>query len=302
MFARCACVVALAVNSAALGLDDVDQDDVEQSNVEQNDFDLNLSMLNVDAALAQDEEPPPAEPIFDDSYKGGRGLITAQGMTGMFLNPTSGTLPQGHLTIQYCVLLFQNDGPNNTGHGLLGSYGVTDWLEIGGFGTYADANAIGEQFWLGAPFVRIRLLKDEEWWPEVSIGGIHLWGDSDSNVLSRTEFVVMASKRYPVDEEGFIRALRPHIGMRQIWYTQGDPPEANATLAFGGIEVELPYSLSFVAEISNKDDFSPHLPWAVGMQWKPNDVLGLSLAITEPGSVGGGRVSPYIGIGVNFEF
>src|SRR5436190_9287142 len=70
-------------------------------------------------------------------YRGGRGLITLDGMTGMFLNPTSGTLNQGQLTIQYCVF-FNDYSTDVIGHGLLVDYGITDWFNIGVFGTAAD--------------------------------------------------------------------------------------------------------------------------------------------------------------------
>ena len=49
--------------------------------------------------------------------KGYRGNVTAQGMTGMFINPTAGTLDQGQFTLQYCVLL--SDKPDFAAHGIL---------------------------------------------------------------------------------------------------------------------------------------------------------------------------------------
>ena len=58
-------------------------------------------------------------------YRGGRGLITLQGMAGMFLNPTSGTLNQGQFTAQYCVF-FDQYSTNTIGQGLMLDYGVTD--------------------------------------------------------------------------------------------------------------------------------------------------------------------------------
>jgi hypothetical protein len=36
----------------------------------------------------------------EGAYSGGRGLITASGPTGMFLNPTSGTLTKGAISAQ----------------------------------------------------------------------------------------------------------------------------------------------------------------------------------------------------------
>src|SRR5688572_23844625 len=79
--------------------------------------------------------PPEEEP-----YRASRGLITLEGPSGMFINPTSATLPQGKFTIQYC-LFFPNRDTDIVGHGTLISYGVTDWLEVGAVGNLIDVNA-----------------------------------------------------------------------------------------------------------------------------------------------------------------
>lgn len=249
----------------------------------------------------------------DDGYQGGRGLITLQGMSGMFLNPTSGTLGQGQLTVQYCVGLYNNAGPNDTVHGLMAAYGVFDWLEVGGVWQYYDVNSRSSTFELAAPFVRVRVLKDEDWLPETSFGFMYLDGDSGDDVLQRMEFFVAMSKRFVIDEQGFVRAVRPHLGARHIERNEyprgivptintipGYDPNGNAFVGFGGLEFELPYDISFVAEVSTKDDFADHIPWAAGFQWKPNEVLGLSLGLAE--GPGEDNVTIYIGIGLNFEF
>src|SRR5688572_26767682 len=45
----------------------------------------------------------------EEGYEGGRGLITLEGISGMFLNPTSGTLPARSLTAQYCVGILERN-------------------------------------------------------------------------------------------------------------------------------------------------------------------------------------------------
>src|SRR5262245_3375262 len=51
------------------------------------------------------EAAPPVEP----PYEAGRGLLTLQGPSGMFINPTSATLPQGKFTLQYCNFYPENN-------------------------------------------------------------------------------------------------------------------------------------------------------------------------------------------------
>lgn len=267
-----------------------------------------------DVADANDAAAVEAPILEEPDRPTSRGLVTSQGMSGMFLNPTSGTLPKGMLTLQYCVLLYQNDGPNNTFHGLMGAYGITDALEVGLFVNWIDVNRRGEDFLAGGPFVRWRILEDdaEGWLPEVSIGGIWIDGDADGDIIHRAEVFVAASKYFELSDENFLRGLRPHVGVRQIWRPDrpditptlntipGYFPEANATVAYVGLEAHLAHDLSLVGEVSTKDDFSPSTPWAVGAQWKPNDVLGLSLGAAR--SNGADGVSAYIGIGLNFSF
>src|SRR6266436_2008907 len=46
-----------------------------------------------------------------------RGLITLEGPSGMFLNPTSATLPQGVFSWGYCIV-FTNQDTNILGHSM----------------------------------------------------------------------------------------------------------------------------------------------------------------------------------------
>ena len=248
-----------------------------------------------------------------DGYRGGRGLITLQGMTGMFLNPTSGTLDQGQLTIQYC-LLFNDYSTELVGHGVLADYGVTDWLNVGGFVTVADL--AGEEIFpsepilAGGPFFRVRLVRedDESWVPELSVGGIYLDGPKNGDgPFYKGEGFVAASKGFKVDPDGFVREIRPHLGAR---YALRDQAPANnpfgdddTLFVYSGIEVYLPYSISFIGEIASNvaEDADSDMPWAVGFQWKPTGVLGLSVAHMDPGG-GPFKESFWFGVGLNFDF
>jgi hypothetical protein len=92
-------------------------------------------------------------------YEGGRGLITTEGPSGMFINPTSGTLPAHAATLQYCFLLPTNDFSEVMGHGALLAYGVTDFLEVGVIANYIDFDGGDDPSAVG-PMVRLRLMKD----------------------------------------------------------------------------------------------------------------------------------------------
>ena len=75
---------------------------------------------------------------------GGHGNITVEGPTGLFLNPTSGILAEGELIVQYCAAILEDAENNNfIGHNAILSYGVTDWLELGGFGVSVDRSKFG---------------------------------------------------------------------------------------------------------------------------------------------------------------
>ena len=79
----------------------------------------------------------------DASYSGGRGLITLEGVSGMFLNPTSGTLSQGEFTGQYCAARLDAKDGIEVQHTPMVAYGVTDWLEIGAFGSISERATSG---------------------------------------------------------------------------------------------------------------------------------------------------------------
>ncbi|MEX2215506.1 MAG: hypothetical protein WD768_15335 [Phycisphaeraceae bacterium] len=252
-----------------------------------------------------------------EGYTGGRGLISLQGMSGMFINPTSGTLNQGQLTVQWCIL-YQADvlgaggaklGVEVIGNGVLAAYGITDWIEIGVYTVLPwldpspfKGNGDEELLWVIGPFARVRLLKDDGWIPEVSVGGIWLDGDASSDLVARQEIFVAASKYFKIDPDGIFKGFRVHGGVRFIWKNDGLPgSEDFGVVGFIGGELELPYSLWVIAEVANESgSLGPRVPYAFGLQWRPNEVLGLTLGGVQPGDAD--TLAFYFGIGLNFKF
>ena len=253
-----------------------------------------------------------------EGYKGGRGLISLQGMSGMFINPTSGTLEQGQLTAQWCIL-YQSDvlaGPSGAstgieviGNGLMIAYGITDYVEVGFYSVWAlvdpspfKGNGQEEMLNVMGPFARFRVLKDEGWMPEVSVGAIWLDGDASSDLLTRQEIFVAASKHFEIDPDGFILGFRVHAGVRFIWKHDGLPgSEDFGAMGYIGGELELPYSLWLIAEVSTQDDtIGPRNPHAFGLQWRPNEIIGITIGAVQPGD---SRVLAfYFGIGLQYKF
>jgi hypothetical protein len=263
--------------------------------------------------------PPEEEP-----YHASRGLITLQGPSGMFINPTSATLPQGKFTIQYC-LFFPNRDTDVVGHGTLISYGVTDWLEVGAVGNLVDVNAdaipdqrainraalrgvpisadkagYDDEFGVAGPMVRARLLRDREWWPEISVGGYLKWG---TNALHQGTLFVAASKRIPIDPDGFFKSIVVQTGARETWFDkpQGRGRVRDSGRFYGGLELELPYRFYLIGELTQKDnDFDRRMPFAYGVQCRLPGV-NLTFAALQDGGQHE-RIGLYSGVGISFGF
>ena len=183
-------------------------------------------------------------------YEAGRGLITLEGPSGMFINPTSATLPKNAYTAQYCIF-FPNQDTDVVGHGMMASYGITDWLEVGAQGNLIDLNAgVDRELAAGGPLVRIRLLKDESWWPQFSVGAYLKWG---SHALNQFAAFAAAYKRIPISETGFVRSVGFHAGFRGTWF-DGDLPQEESYNGYFGTEVQLPYRVYLVGELSTKGE------------------------------------------------
>jgi hypothetical protein len=233
---------------------------------------------------------PVAAPPPEEAYEAGRGLLTTEGPSGLFINPTSATLPKGAFTAQYCFFLPENDS-SPWGHGYMASYGLTDWAELGVIGLYVDAP--GENPFATGPFARIRLLKDDGWIPQFSIGGYTRFGDDPTETIG---LFAAAYKRCPIDENGFFKSIGFHAGVRQNWYDGPDDPFHG----YGGIEIQLPYRFYIVGEISSRDDDTEtEVPYAFGIQWRAG---GVNISVA--GIQAGNQDEPgfFFGIGSQFSF
>jgi hypothetical protein len=110
---------------------------------------------------------------------------------------------------------------------------------------------------------RVRLIRDQQWWPEISLGAYSKMGtpNFDSHNL-----YAAASKTLPIDEKGFFRSITFQGGFRESWLKE---PERNTNRFYGGAEVELPAHFYLIGELTEfshrKDEFTP---WAVGVQWR----------------------------------
>jgi hypothetical protein len=223
------------------------------------------------------------------AYEAGRGLITLEGPSGMFINPTSATLPSGAFTAQYCFFLPNNDF-DTVGHGLMASYGVTDFIELGVIGNYLDNAADPVGF---GPMARLRLLKDEGYLPQLAVGGFSRF--SDNAGFEKHGAFLAAYKRLPISEDGFVRSLGIHAGIKQLWLDNAD-----SFSGYGGLELQFPFRVYLVGEVQTKDnDINAEVPYAFGVQWR---LGGINISVA--GIQNGNLDEPgfYFGIGSALTF
>jgi hypothetical protein len=222
-----------------------------------------------------------------------RGLVTLEGPSGMFLNPTSATLPRGTFAFGFCSVLTNQD-TDILGHHLFFSYGVRDWLELGVVADLFNFAITGGEvpqgdYGTGGPMARIRLVRDRELWPEISLGAYSKWGTDN---FDSSNVYLAVSKTVPIDEKGFFKTVTFHGGFRESWL---EAPDRNTNRFYGGMEVQLPCNIYLVGEVTQfarrKDEFTP---WAAGIQWRGRG-FGLSAAIAQSGD--DDPPSIYLGIG-----
>ena len=236
-------------------------------------------------------EVPTAAPVVSES----RGLVTLEGPSGMFLNPTSATLPQGVFAIGFCSVLTNQD-TDILGYHMFMSYGVRDWLELGVVASMnhfsqfnLDENLPDGDYGYAGPMARVRLHRDVGGFPEVSVGG---YGKFGTDKFDSQNLFIAASKTFPIDEKGFLKTVTFQGGFRESWL---EAPDRNTNRFYGGIEVQFPCNIWAVAEVtqfaSRKDEFQP---WAVGLQWRGKK-FGLSAAVVQSGD--DDPPSIYLGIG-----
>ncbi len=252
----------------------------------------------------------------DGAYNGGRGLISASGPTGMFLNPTSGTMSKGEISAQVFGSVLKPLSTSPAGgkdqfgyYNALASYGVTDWLEVGALGQFVDRSNGNNQQSLaaGGAMARVRVLKEQGLIPELSVGGMFFEG---AEMLDRRTLFLATSKRVAISDTGFLRGIRLHLGGRHFWqkdrtelafrgWTSLQQRGDESTVGYVGGEIELPKYIFLVAEIQSKETGDQRVPYSFGIQVRHPDGLGLSVALLRPGIQE--AATAYIGIGINFH-
>lgn len=229
-----------------------------------------------------------------EDYEAGRGLLTLEGPSGMFINPTSATLPKDAATLQYCIF-FPDNRTDVIGQGLMGSYGFTDEFEVGVQSTLVLVDG-GKDRVAAGPLARYRLSKDEGAMPQVSVGAYSRLGD---RVLNKGTLFVAGYKRLPVSEDGMVRALGVHAGARQTWFDD-DAAVSDSAAGYGGLEVQFPLRLYAVGEVTTKDDdLNRRTPYAYGVQWR---AAGIAMSVAGIQNGGTDDVSFYYGIGYSTSF
>jgi hypothetical protein len=257
-----------------------------------------IAIFTVNTVLAasatyDSKESPVVEIPTTAVVRESRGNITLEGPSGMFLNPTSATLPQGIWSAGFCAILTNQD-TDILGYSMYASYGVRDWLELGVVANMFDFAHNDEvpagTYGTGGPMARIRLMRDRDSWPEISLGAYAKMGTDQFD--SKNVFLA-ASKTIPIDEKGFVKTITFQGGFRESWLEA--PDHFNTNRFYGGLEVQLPGNFYVVGEVSQfarrKDEFTP---WAAGIQWRGKR-FGLSAAIVQSGD--DDPPSIYLGIG-----
>jgi len=230
-----------------------------------------------DVSITSDLAPP---------YEANRGLVTLHGPSGMFINPTSATLPANAFTIQYCFFAPDFDFEGTLAHGTLLSYGVTDWLEVGAL-TLFLTDQPGTQFAAG-PMARVRLLKHDGLIPQVSIGGYGKFGDTNAR---ESAVFLAATERFELGNDVF-KSLAFQAGIMERWIEPQDDFHG-----YVGLELQLPYRLYLIGEVNtNKVSGETSLPWAAGLQWRAG---GINVSLSALGA-GGGKTGLWFGIGTAF--
>jgi hypothetical protein len=220
---------------------------------------------------------------------GGRGLISLEGPTGLFINPTSGILPANGNTLQYGAFFLDNEA-DKVSHGLIVAHGMGGNVEIGAQASYvAFEDEDKDDLFAAGPFVRCRLMVDSDHSFELSVGGYSRFGDE---AIQKTGAFLAASKRLDLGND-VVRTLGLHAGIRNTWLKQG--PVDTSLAVYGGLEVELPLRLYVVGELGSEDEeLNTEQPYAYGLQWRAGG-LNVSAAGIQDGN--NEELSFYCGIG-----
>lgn len=219
------------------------------------------------------------------------GAITAQGPTGMFLNPTSGIMRRGQGTVQLCLASLRTgtrgDERTTSVFGAVAAYAPTSWLEIGAILQYVDNSGEGAHV---GPMIRARVVPERRLTPEFSVGLYSIEGPTAFQ--RRTVFAAISKRVCSPVAPSFFRGIRFHAGGRNTWRNDFDDSDL---VGFGGAELALPKNIFLIGEISTKDNDSRHTPWAAGLQVRTGFGPKVSTAVIQPG--GSRDLGIYVGVG-----
>jgi hypothetical protein len=237
-----------------------------------------------------------AEPLSPGSH----GAITLEGAPGMFLNPTSGTLPRGQFAFNACVSSFQSQADTLTWGGALGTYGLSDDLELGyAWGRY-DNHTDRKIFHVGGPALRWRFLRETSGRPEMAVGYVGRFGDGvierQTGYLALSKLVSRKSARHGVRLHAGVRAFRQDPDQVGKWFASS-LTRRSATIPYAGVSVALSRDFDAVGEFSGKGSYSPKTPWAIGVQFHRPNGFACTLSLMQLGYAK--RPAVFFGIGID---
>jgi hypothetical protein len=139
-------------------------------------------------------------------------------------------------------------------------------------------------------------MKQDDMMPELSVGGYSFLGDEEKYSAFLALF-----KSVEIDRDGFLRSVGLHAGIRNRWIEDGPDP-SDTPVGYFGLEVELPFRLYLVGEVSTKDkDLGDDVPYAFGVQWRLGGI-NISVACADPGFPFVDEPSFFFGIGTQLSF
>lgn len=233
-----------------------------------------------------------ANPV-DNSHYRTVGLVTVEGPTGMFLNPTSRSSEAGTFKTQLCGTSLPRVDGNVAVYQLVATYAIADWFEVGGQWQSVSPDK-DNHLNIGGPQARLRLLQESDVLPELSIGGYLKEGE---DALSQRTAYTAASKFFDIENAGIINQVGLHTGFKYLWQ-DSDFNESNGAIGYLGAELGLVKNLHLVGEVSLKDDVYDRTPFSYGLQVRHPDGFGFSLAAIQTGF--DSRPAVFIGVGINF--
>jgi len=224
------------------------------------------------------------------------GLITKEGPTGMFLNPTAEVSPPHTINAQTCWL-HQNQ-----------MEGVSDWNIVMVAHTLPTATELGLLVRLVTPqgnstesavggFLRQLVWPEARWLPitpafavgatvfhnEISTPGLNVRG---------TAFAALSKTLTP---PGFLVPVRAHLGGRFVNFS--NPTDANDVTGYLGIEANVMTNLRLIGEVNIQTKVDTRTPFAVGLQFSLAK-LGISASAINTGRSN----TPGLFFGIGFPF